>query len=120
MTQTKKRKKFYHLFLGQFYENKTVPKLDLLNGEINDKTLLEKEVSNMIKSIETNWKKNNLIDTSVYNEVDLIIPISSINLTRLQKELLVNDKAFVVVNPSQINTTLSAFGHEEKMAKKEL
>ena len=32
--------------------------------------------------------------------------------------MLVNDKAFVVVNASQINTTLSAFGHEEKKAKK--
>jgi trk system potassium uptake protein TrkA len=32
--------------------------------------------------------------------------------------MLVNDKAFVVVSASQMNTTLSAFGHEEKMAKK--
>ena len=34
--------------------------------------------------------------------------------------MLIDDKAFVVVNASQINTTLSAFGHEEKMAKKVL
>ena len=33
-------------------------------------------------------------------------------------KILVNDKAFVVVKASQINKTLSAFGHEEKMAKK--
>ena len=32
--------------------------------------------------------------------------------------MLIDDKAFVVVNASQINTTLTAFGHEEKMAKK--
>ena len=32
--------------------------------------------------------------------------------------MLINDKAFVVINASQINSTLSAFGHEEKMAKK--
>ena len=32
--------------------------------------------------------------------------------------MLVDDKAFVVVNASQINITLSAFGHEEKIAKK--
>ena len=32
----------------------------------------------------------------MYNEVDLIIPISSINLTRLQKKLLFNDKAIYV------------------------
>ena len=31
--------------------------------------------------------------------------------------LKINDKAFVVVSASQINATLSAFGHEEKMAK---
>ena len=32
--------------------------------------------------------------------------------------MLISDKAFVVVSASQINTTLAAFGHEEKMAKK--
>ena len=30
----------------------------------------------------------------------------------------INDKAYVVINTSQINRTLSAFGHEEKVAKK--
>ena len=33
-------------------------------------------------------------------------------------KMIVNDKAFVVVSASQINITLSAFGHDEKMAKK--
>ena len=33
-------------------------------------------------------------------------------------KILINDKAFVVVNATQINITLSAFGHNEKMAKK--
>jgi len=32
-------------------------------------------------------------------------------------KILINDKAFVVISASQINKTLSAFGHEEKMAK---
>jgi trk system potassium uptake protein TrkA len=32
--------------------------------------------------------------------------------------MLINDKAFVVISASQINATLSAFGHEEKVAKK--
>ena len=32
--------------------------------------------------------------------------------------MLINDKAFVVVSASQIDRTLSAFGHEEKIAKK--
>ena len=33
-------------------------------------------------------------------------------------KLLINDKAYVVINSSQLNRTLSAFGHEEKIAKK--
>ncbi len=61
-----------------------------------DKTLLAKEVSNIIKSIETNWKRNNLIDTKVYNEVDLIIPITNINTTTLKNKLLFNDKSINV------------------------
>ena len=39
-------------------------------------------------------------------------------ILKKKDKLLVNDKAFVVINASQINTTLSAFGHEEKKAKK--
>ena len=39
-------------------------------------------------------------------------------ILKKKDQILVADKAFVVVNASQINTTLSAFGHEEKMAKK--
>ncbi len=61
-----------------------------------EKKLLQEEVSNIINSVEINWKKNNLIDTRVYNEVDLIIPITTINSTTLQKELLFNDKSIEV------------------------
>ena len=39
-------------------------------------------------------------------------------ILKKKDKMLVNDKAFVVINASQINTTLVAFGHEEKMAKK--
>ena len=39
-------------------------------------------------------------------------------ILKKKDKILVNDKAFVVINASQINVTLSAFGHEEKMAKK--
>ena len=59
----------------------------------------ENEVKKIIKSIEMNWK-NNLIDTRVYNEVDLIIPLNSFNSTKLQKELLFNDKSI------KVNSTL--------------
>ncbi len=65
-----------------------------------DKALLKKEVSNIIKSIETNWKKNNLIDTRIYNEVDLLIPINHINSTILSKNLLFNDKSINVKSTS--------------------
>jgi len=39
-------------------------------------------------------------------------------ILKKEDKILVKDKAFVVVNASQINVTLSAFGHNEKMAKK--
>ena len=39
-------------------------------------------------------------------------------ILKKKDKMLINDKAFVVVNASQINKTLSAFGHNEKMAKK--
>ena len=39
-------------------------------------------------------------------------------ILKKKDKLILNDKAFIVVNASQINATLSAFGHEEKMAKK--
>ncbi len=40
-----KEERILSSFLSQFYENKTVPKLVLLNIEINEKTLLEKTFS---------------------------------------------------------------------------
>ena len=39
-------------------------------------------------------------------------------ILKKKDKMLAEDKAFVVVNSSQINATLSAFGHDEKMAKK--
>ena len=39
-------------------------------------------------------------------------------ILRKKDQILIDDKAFVVINASQINDTLLAFGHEEKMAKK--
>ena len=65
-----------------------------------DKTLLENEILEIIRSIEMSWKKNNLIDTRVYSEVDLIIPITSFNSTKLENDLLFNDKSIVVKTTS--------------------
>ncbi len=41
-------------------------------------------------------------------------------ILKKKDKIVVNDKAFVVINASQINKTLSAFGHDEKKAKKVL
>ena len=66
-----------------------------------DKKIIKNEILEIIKSIEINWKKNNLIDTRVNNEVDLIIPITSEISTKLQKELLFNDKSIKVISTSK-------------------
>ena len=39
-------------------------------------------------------------------------------ILKKKDKMLTNDKAFVVVSASQVNATLSAFGHKEKIAKK--
>ena len=86
-------------FQSALYRNKTSLETTSSFYNVNLK-ILQKEVLNIISSLETNWKKNNLIDTSVYNEVDLIIPISSVNSTKLQKKLLFNDKSIYVKSTS--------------------
>ena len=58
--------------------------------------LFRKEVINIIDSIQKNWKEDNLINTLVYDEVDLIIPINSNSSTTLIDELLFNDKVIKV------------------------
>ena len=82
------------------YRNKIPLKTTSSFYNVN-KELLKNEVSEIINSIENNWKKNNLIDTSVYNEVDLIIPISTVNSTKLEKKLLFNDKSIFVKSTSK-------------------
>jgi len=61
-----------------------------------DQTLLNQEVLNIKNSIEKNWKKDNLINPSIINEVELIIPISSYKSTKLEAPLLFNDKIIKV------------------------
>ncbi len=58
-----KEEKILSYFLGQFYENKSVPRLVLLNTEIEDKKLLEKTFSErekkeiIIKKVKTKDEK---------------------------------------------------------------
>ena len=63
-----------------------------------NKTLLNVEVLNIINSIEKNWKKDNLIDPNIFNEVELLIPISSYKSTKLESPLLFNDKFIKVTS----------------------
>ena len=58
--------------------------------------LFRKEVINIIDSIQKNWKEDNLINTLLYDEVDLIIPINFNSSTTLTNELLFNDKVIKV------------------------
>ena len=77
------------------YRNKTPLKTTASIYNI-DQTLLNQEVLNIKKSIEKNWKKNNLINPSIINEVELIIPISTYKSTKLEAPLLFNDKIIKV------------------------
>ncbi len=63
-----KEEKILSSFLAQFYENKTVPKLVLLNIEINEKTLLEKTFSNRERK-EIIIKKANTKDEKIVSEM---------------------------------------------------
>jgi len=82
-----------------------------------------------IKVLEINIGKNCPLVNTELSKLTIRYPdlranilgvIRGENFVILKKKdkMLIDDKAFVVVNASQINTTLSAFGHEEKKAKK--
>ena len=94
--------KFYNndgKLLNTIYRNK-IP-LSKSSSIYNiDETLYNKEILNIISSIETSWKKDNLIDTAIYNQVDLLIPISSFKTSKLESDLLFNDKVIKVKSTS--------------------
>ncbi len=84
-----------------------------------------------IKVLEINIEKNCPLINTELGKITTSYPDLRANILgvirgekfvilKKKDKMQVNDKAFVVVNASQINTTLSAFGHEEKMAKKVL
>ena len=56
------------------------------------KQIFYDEVSNVINSIESNWKKENLIDPNIINQVDLWIPINLRASSKLEKIFIFNDK----------------------------
>ena len=77
------------------YRNKTSLKTTSSIYQIN-KLLLNEEVLNIINSIENNWKKDNLIDHNIFNEVELLIPFTTFQSTILESPLLFNDKTIKV------------------------
>jgi hypothetical protein len=77
------------------YRNKTSLKTTSSIYRVNQ-DLLNGEVLNIINSIENNWKKDNLINPNIFNQVDLIIPISLYQSTILEAPLLFNDKIIKV------------------------
>ena len=77
------------------YKNKTPLKTTSSIYQI-DQTLLNEEVLNIINSIENDWKKENLIDPNINNQVEILIPISSYKATTLETPLLINDKVIKV------------------------
>ena len=90
--------KYYNLngkLVNTVYRNKIALKKTSSIYDV-DKTLIRTEILKIIGSIEKKWKQNNLIDTTVLNEVDLIIPITTVTSTKLINELLFNDKVVYV------------------------
>ena len=77
------------------YRNKTSLKTTSSIYRVNQ-DLLNGEVLNIINSIENNWKKDNLINPNIFNQVDLLIPISLYQSTILEAPLLFNDKIIKV------------------------
>jgi len=82
-----------------------------------------------IKVLEINLGKNcPLVNTELSKLTDRypdlranilgVIREDKFLILKKKDKMLVNDKAFVVISASQINKTLSAFGHEEKWQKK--
>ena len=61
-----------------------------------EKKIFHDEVSNILNFIERNWKKDNLIDPKIVNQVDLWIPVSLKASTKLEKAFIFNDKSIKV------------------------
>ena len=64
------------------------------------KNILQNEVINIINSIESSWKKVNLIDTYIDNQIDLWVPIPRSKTTSLSEIFYFNDKEIKVKSTS--------------------
>ena len=86
-------------------------------------------VDNKVKVLEIAIAENCPIANTALSKLTKMFPDLNVNILGVIREgkflilkktdsMKINDKAYVVINTSQINRTLSAFGHEEKVAKK--
>ena len=86
-------------------------------------------VGGKVKVLEINIEKNCPLVNTELSKITTRYPDLRANILgvirgekfvilKKKDKIVINDKAFVVVNASQINKTLSAFGHDEKKAKK--
>ena len=82
-----------------------------------------------VKVLEINVNKNCPLINTPLAKITEMFPSLTANILgvirgnkfvilKKNDKMTIDDKAFVVVNTSQINKTLSAFGHEEQVAKK--
>ena len=77
------------------------------------KTILQSEVINIINSIESNWKKVNLIDTNIDNQIDLWVSIPQDKTTSLSKIFYFNDKEIKVKSTTNfLNSGILKIGDE--------
>ncbi len=126
---------------GKLYSNLNLPIDVIISPEIEVARSLQRKLeapgaldnvefaNNKIKMLEiliedkcpiANVSLNKLTKMFPDLEANILGVIRNNNFIILKKEdsLSINDKAYVVINSSQMKKTLSAFGHEEKISKK--
>jgi trk system potassium uptake protein TrkA len=84
-------------------------------GKVN---VLEINISKKCPLINTELSKLTQRFPDLRANILGVIRENKFEILKKKDKILINDKAFVVVSANQINKTLLAFGHEEKMAKK--
>jgi len=92
--------------------------LDNVNFAKNKISMLEIEINEKCPIADTELNKLTTMFPDL--EANILGVVRDDNFVMLKKTdtMKINDKAYVVINSSQMKRTLLAFGHEEKIAKK--
>ena len=92
--------------------------LDNVNFAKNKISMLEIEINEKCPIVDTELNKLTTMFPDL--EANILGVVRDDNFIMLKKTdtMKINDKAYVVINSSQMKRTLLAFGHEEKIAKK--